>query len=287
MTRIEPKAIETASLTDVGRRRASNQDAFGGLVTAAGARLLIVADGMGGHAGGATASRLAVEAIESFVEHSQGDPAALLRGALEEANRRVYAEARKDPDLSGMGTTGVALLFQPDGSAWVAHVGDSRAYRLRDGALEPLTADHSLVAELERGGMITAEEARVHPRRNEVLRCIGVDPEVDVDVAPVEIEPGDQYLLCSDGLSGVLCDDEIAAELLRSPPELAVRRLVEAANECGGPDNITVQIAHIPAAPRAKRREGRAPRRWHLSPPLLVAAALLVALLAAALLWGR
>jgi protein phosphatase len=295
MTQIDPKSIETASLTDVGRRRASNQDAFGGLVPASGARLLIVADGMGGHAGGATASRVAVETVEEVVARSTDAPETTLRAALEAANRRVHEEAQNDASLAGMGTTGVALLFQPDGSAWVAHVGDSRAYRLRDGRLEQLTPDHSLVAELERRGMITAEEAQVHPRRNEVLRSIGVEPEVDVDVVRVDARPGDQYLLCSDGLSGVVGDEEIAAELLRAPPEVAVRRLVDAANERGGPDNITVQVARIPdagarsrheesARDKLQREERRArQRRVHR---LLIAVVVVAVLLVLTLIWG-
>jgi protein phosphatase len=295
MTQIDPKSIETASLTDVGRRRASNQDAFGELMAASGARLLVVADGMGGHAGGATASRVAVEIIEEVVGRSTEAPETLLRAALETANSRVHEEAQKDASLSGMGTTGVALLFQPDGSAWVAHVGDSRAYRLRDGKLEQLTPDHSLVAELERRGMITAEEAQAHPRRNEVLRSIGVEPEVEVDVAQVDARPGDQYLLCSDGLSGVVNDDEIAAELLRAPPEVAARRLVDAANERGGPDNITVQIARVPVSGAAARREEsardklecqkRRSRRRRVR-RLLVAVVTVALLLAMALIWG-
>lgn len=295
MTQIDPRSIETASLTDVGQRRASNQDAFGELVAASGARLLIVADGMGGHAGGATASRVAVETIEEVVGRSTDAPEMLLRMALEAANHRVHEEAQKDASLSGMGTTGVAMLFQPDGSAWVAHVGDSRAYRLRDGSLEQLTPDHSLVAELERRGMITAEEAQVHPRRNEVLRSIGVEPEVEVDVAQVDARAGDQYLLCSDGLSGVVGDEEIAAELLRAPPEVAARRLVDTANERGGPDNITVQIARVPdpeararqeesAGDKLQRQERRArQRRVHR---LLMAVVIVALLLAVALIWG-
>ena len=144
-----------------------------------------------------------------------------------------------------MGTTGVALLLEPDGRAWVANVGDSRAYRLRDGRLEQLTLDHSLVAELVRRGMLTAEEAQVHPRRNEVLRSLGVEAEVSVDVTAVDVQAGDQYLLCSDGLSGVVDDQEIAAVLIAEAPADAVRRLVDAANERGGPDNVTVLIARV------------------------------------------
>jgi protein phosphatase len=295
MTRIDPRSIETASLTDVGRRRSSNQDAYGELLADSGARLLIVADGMGGHAGGATASRVAIETIEEVVGRSTDAPETLLRAALEAANSPVHEEAKKDASLSGMGTTGVALLFQPDGSTWVAHVGDSRAYRLRDGNLEQLTPDHSLVAELERRGMITAEEAQTHPRRNEVLRSIGVEPEVEVDVAQVDARPGDQYLLCSDGLSGVVDDDEIAAELLHAPPEVAARRLVDAANEHGGPDNITVQIARVPepqdlaqheegGGDRPERQERQAQRRRVRR--LLVAVVIVALLLAIALIGG-
>jgi protein phosphatase len=281
MRPIDPRDIETASLSDVGLRRASNQDAYGGGLAPSGARLLIVADGMGGHAGGATASRVAIEVVEEAFATSSDAPELLLRGALEAANRRVHEQAQSDASLRGMGTTGVALLFAPDGGVWVAHVGDSRAYRLRDGRLEQLTFDHSLVAQLEARGLITAEEARVHPRRNEVLRSIGVDPEVDVDVARGEVESGDQYLLCSDGLSGVLRDEEIAAALLREPPEVAAQQLVDAANARGGPDNITVQIARVPAA--AARALGR--RAWRRR-GVRLAAGIAAALLAIALIWG-
>lgn len=279
MRAFDPRLIETASATDVGRRRATNQDAFGSADAESGARLLIVADGMGGHAGGATASRLAVEAVVEVFQRSSEPPDATLRRALESANARVYAESQRDPSLAGMGTTGVALAFAPDGAAWVAHVGDSRAYRLRDGELEPLTADHSLVGELLRRNMITPEEAEHHPRRHEVLRSIGVEAEVQVDVAPVDVRPGDRFLLCSDGLCGVVHDAEIAAVLAREVPEAAVRELVAAANTRGGPDNITVQIARVPpAAPR----HAMAPdtlQRWHLAAAVLLALVLVIGLI--------
>jgi protein phosphatase len=169
----------------------------------------------------------------------------MLRQALEAANERIYRSAQEESALHGMGTTGVALLLEPGGGAWVAHVGDSRAYQLRDGKLQPITADHSAVAELQRRGMITAEEAAVHPRRNELLRSIGVEPDVEVDVSPVDVQPGDCFLLCSDGLSGVVSDEEIAAVIQSQPPEQAVRTLVESANARGGPDNITVIVAAV------------------------------------------
>src|SRR5215813_8919555 len=244
--RIDPAQIEIASLSDTGRQRANNQDAFGEGYARSGARWIMVADGMGGHAGGATASRVAVDTVSSAVASSELAAGAALRSALEAANRAVHDEAQRDRSLAGMGTTGVAALFSADGAAFVANVGDSRAYRLRDGAFEQITFDHSLVAELQRRGMITAEEALVHPRRNEVLRSLGIEPDVQVDMHELELAPGDLFLLCSDGLSGVLRDAEIAEVMDRESPAQAVRTLVDLANHRGGPDNVTVQIARIP-----------------------------------------
>ena len=158
----------------------------------------------------------------------------------------VHGESQRNRDLSGMGTTGVAALFSADGVAFVANVGDSRAYRLRDGTFEQITLDHSLVAEMQRRGLLTEEEALVHPRRNEVLRSLGVEPDVVVDLHQLELQPGDLFLLCSDGLSGVVRDAEIAEVVRREAARPAVRTLVDFANSRGGPDNITVQIAQIP-----------------------------------------
>ena len=246
MSRFDPERICVVSLSDTGRQRSSNQDLYGESRAPDGSRVLIVADGMGGHAGGETASRIAVETVCARVEGASQAPELALRDALAEANRAIFERARGDAGLAGMGTTGVALWFGPGGASAVAHVGDSRAYRLRGGRLERLTEDHSLVAELQRRGLLSEEQAAVHPRRNELLRSLGIDPEVEVDVAPVELEPGDCFLLCSDGLCGVLADDEIAAVLAREAPEQAARSLVDGANERGGPDNITVQIARVP-----------------------------------------
>lgn len=246
MTRFDPAQIRTAQLTDVGRARSENQDACQEFRSPSGARLLAVADGMGGHQGGATASRLAMETLGEVFEQAPDADGEMLRAALEVANQRVHQAAQGRPELHGMGTTCVALLFGAKGSAWVAHVGDSRAYALRGGRLEQLTADHSTVAELVRLGKITPEEAAVHPRRNEILRSIGAESGVEVDLAPVEVQAGDQFLLCSDGLSGVLSDQEIGAVILREPPERAVRLLVDFANERGGPDNVTAMVTAVP-----------------------------------------
>ena len=241
--------VETASLSDVGRVRSENQDACAEMQSPAGSRLLVVADGMGGHQGGSMASRLAVEAIDGVFQRGDLSGEALLETAIREANTRVHSTAAQDTTLYGMGTTVVALLFDSGlESAWIAHVGDSRIYRLRDGLFEQLTEDHSAVAELVRRGVITPEEAETHPRRNEILRSLGVEAEAEPTLANVELRPGDQLLLCSDGLSGVLSDDEIAAVLLRTPPAQAVQTLVDTVNARGAPDNVTVMIAAIPHA---------------------------------------
>ena len=286
MTRFDPEHLEVASLCDIGRQRTSNQDACGEVRSAAGARLLVVADGMGGHAGGETASRLAVETICAAIAGSRQAPGEALRAAFEAANRAVHAAAQRDARLAGMGTTGVALCFSPDGAAYVANVGDSRAYRLRAGRLEQISSDHSLVAELQRRGLLTAEEALVHPRRNEVLRSLGVEPDVQVDLHELACAAGDVFLLCSDGLSGRSRDAEIAELLARDVAVEAARGLVELANRRGGPDNVTVQVARIPAPERessAASGGGPAPRQL---PVWLLACAMAASLLALALWWG-
>lgn len=240
-------SLETALLSDVGRVRTENQDAGAELQRPSGERLLVVADGMGGHQGGQMASRLTVEVVNEVFQRGDLSGEELLDAAIEEANQRVYDTAARDPSLHGMGTTAVLVLLEDrlDG-AWIAHVGDSRIYRLRDGRMEQLTEDHSAVAEMVRRGVITPEEAATHPRRNEILRSLGVHPEVDPTIAHVDLREGDQILLCSDGLSGVLSDQEIGAVLLRSAPAEAVRTLVDSVNQRGAPDNVTVLIAAVP-----------------------------------------
>ena len=178
----------------VGQVREVNQDAVGSVISRGDGLLLVVADGMGGHRGGETASRLAIEAICEVVGGSSDAPEHTLVRAVEEANRRVYETAQNDVSLTGMGTTGVALFIQPDASMWVANVGDSRAYRKRGGVFERLTSDHSLVAELQRRGEITEEEARVHPKRNQLLRAIGIDAQVEVDISREQVRPGGGFV---------------------------------------------------------------------------------------------
>ncbi len=251
MGEVEFSKIVTAGLTDVGLVRSNNQDAIGEFThTDSALRLLVVADGMGGHRGGEVASQMAVDTVGDSFRESRAAPPENLRVALERANRAINTASEKDGSLAGMGTTCVALLFGRNGKAWVAHVGDSRAYRLSAGRLSQLTNDHSVVGELMRMGKITSEQARNHPQRNEILRAIGTQESVSVDLSPVPVEPGDRFLLCSDGLSTMLSDTKIADVLGREAPEHAARILVDLANEHGGADNISVQIAAVPGTPR-------------------------------------
>jgi serine/threonine protein phosphatase PrpC len=212
---------------------------------------MVVADGMGGHKAGAEASQLAIETIGEVFTGTTLPPDEMLCLALETANHRIYSLSREDPELRGMGTTAVAMLFCPDQTAWVAHVGDSRAYRYRDAQLEPITRDHSVVAELERRGHLTPEEAAVHPRRNEILRSVGVQASVEVEVAQVDLQIDDRYVICSDGLSGMVTDPDIAAVVDAYPIADAANLLIQMANDAGGQDNVTVQIARfaLPDAP--------------------------------------
>jgi PPM family protein phosphatase len=224
--------------------------------------LFIVADGMGGHVAGEVASRIAVEAVESFIEETNGvdrnrtwpfpfEPELSLSGnrlkaAFRLANRRIASAIGEAQDLRGMATTASALLLGPD-SACVGHVGDSRVYVLREGELHQITSDHSWVEEQVRAGTLTASAARQHPWRNVVTRALsgGDDPEVDV----TEISPlaGDRYLLCSDGLFGVVSNARIAEILAGTGDGLddICQQLIEAANDGGGPDNITALVLQI------------------------------------------
>jgi protein phosphatase len=237
--------IETGSESHVGLVRSVNQDRCAEFEDGRGNRLLVVADGMGGHRGGETASRLAVEAMGEIFGRSEESLEQTIRSAVETANERIHECAGADADLAGMGTTIVGLALGEGGEAWVAHVGDSRLYLLRQGKLDALTADHSLVAEMHRQGFITAEEAQVHPRRNELTRSVGVASGVDVEISRIAMRPGDRFLLCSDGLCGYVGDEEIRQVLESEPPLGAARVLVDRANAKGGYDNVTVQVVAI------------------------------------------
>jgi protein phosphatase len=228
--------VRTASLTDPGRRRRHNEDAF-----VCEPPLFAIADGMGGAQAGELASELAA-AVVGRADADGRTGRELVVGLIEDANRSVYERAAGDASVSGMGTTMTVALAEDD-QVWIGHVGDSRAYLLRNGELEQLTDDHSLVAELVRSGRLTREEAEQHPNRSMITRVLGTEPEVAVDVRAVQTRPGDVFVLCSDGLSSMVGDDAIR-EVLEGQDDLdvAARVLVEQANAAGGEDNITVVL---------------------------------------------
>lgn len=243
--------VQAVLKTDVGKIRSENQD-FGTYTTPqeeassqAGGRLLIVADGMGGHRGGATASRLATETVKAQYLHSEtGDVAAALRDALTRANARVFTEAQSNPDLRGMGTTTSALVIRGN-QGWFAHVGDSRIYLVRGGEIKQLTQDHSLVATMVREGLLTSQEAENHPRRNVLQRSIGVGEEVEIDVqGPMDVQENDVFVLCSDGLHGLVKESEIK-DIAKRPLRQAAEEFVKLALERGAPDNVTVIVARV------------------------------------------
>jgi PPM family protein phosphatase len=254
-------SLKWAVRSDPGLKRTSNEDSYS---TRPDVGLFVVADGMGGHVAGEVASRVAVEAIEAFIQETAGadknrtwpfpfDPsvsleANRLRAAFRLANRKIASAIADSQDLRGMATTASAVLLGPQGAS-VAHVGDSRVYVLRSGKLEQLTHDHSWVEEQVRAGTLTPTAARQHPWRNVVTRALsgGDDPEVDVtEVVP---RPGERYLLCSDGLFTVLPDARIADLLgdMKASLDAIAGALIAAANQAGGPDNITALILHIDA----------------------------------------
>lgn len=224
--------------TDVGRVRDGNEDAY---LVDDDMGLAAVADGMGGHRAGEVASATALEALRAAV--TSGRP---LRESIEDANDAVFTKSLTDASLRGMGTTLTAATLVAGDTLLVGHVGDSRAYLLHDGELRQVTDDHSLVEELVREGRLTADEAAVHPQRSIITRALGIDPTVNVDVYPVELTPGDRLLLCSDGLTGMVQPDDIAATLRReSDPARVASQLVDAANAAGGEDNITVVVVAV------------------------------------------
>lgn len=231
------KVGDSAGLSDPGRVRRRNEDAF-----VVAPPLFVVADGMGGAQAGEIASRLAVTAFREYHAADGLEPEARLRAVVQEANRRIHARASSDPRASGMGTTVTAVLVA-GGRAAIAHVGDSRAYRLRDGALEQLTQDHSLVADLVRSGRLTREEAEIHPQRSVITRALGTDAAVKVDSFSADLRPGDVFLLCSDGLTTMVGDETVGRTIAgASDVAAAARSLVQAANEAGGEDNVTAVL---------------------------------------------
>jgi len=224
----------------VGRVRKTNEDSA--LVMSAPG-VYAVADGMGGHNAGDVASKLAVDCMRRRML-GRKPHVALLQNAVQETNIVLLQRAKEDPAYHGMGTT-LTLLCEQEDSALIAHVGDSRCYRCRSGTLQQCTQDHSLVGELMRQGVLTPEEARAHPYRNVITRSLGTAGHVEVDIQEVDVRPGDRFLLCSDGLCGLVSDEDIAG-LLRvdrnKSVEAAADALLAAALDAGGTDNITLLV---------------------------------------------
>lgn len=246
--------ITSCGITDVGLKRSHNEDNY--LINEE-LNLFVVADGMGGHAGGEYASAICVNTVEEVVTSLElngespiesDDPVEVsrekLRYSIQLSGRRIFEKATELPEYHGMGTTAVVLLLDR-GNAIVAHVGDSRVYLLRDGRCDQLTDDHSLVFQKMKEGLITAEQAKTHRMRNVITRSLGYQEDVEVDVQVKAIRRGDRFILCSDGLSGHLEPEEIAEVLDRLGPQEGARRLIEIACERGGEDNITAIVARI------------------------------------------
>jgi serine/threonine protein phosphatase PrpC len=257
--------IQIGVRSDVGLAREINEDAY--LIDDP---LFVVADGMGGHVAGDVASSTAVGVIaDEFAAADVGNPDSLI-AMLRRANSVIWQKAQSNPSLRGMGTTCTLLAIQ-DSQAHLAHVGDSRAYLLRDGELSQLTEDHTLVGRMVREGRLSQEEAEHHPQRNIIMRVLGGDSDVEVDILSLDLAPDDQLLLCSDGLTSMIGADLIRQTLEReADAQAAADRLVQLANKAGGEDNITAVVIHVrdsegpPPPPRRSEASAPVPKR---SPP--------------------
>ena len=242
----------SASASHIGKVRDRNEDSYfqyepkGAKDKAKGA-LFMVADGMGGHSGGDIASRIAVETIKDhYYSTGNGSAEKILSDAFELANQAIINKALNDSSLFGMGTTCTAMAIKDD-RAFFAHLGDSRAYLLRKNKLEQITQDHSLVGDMVRSGMISREDARNHPQRNIITKSLGSQEKIkpETPCSPLVLQKGDVIMLCSDGLTSFVGDDDIRNILSENPPKKACERLVSLANDTGGGDNITVQVVSI------------------------------------------
>ena len=250
--------FSSCGITDIGKKRQKNEDSY--LVNDK-MKLYVVADGMGGHAGGEFASKIAVATVEeilkgedkknvpkdSYLESGETADTAKtdkLREAITRAGSKICERSIHDPELRGMGTTATAILFHND-KAYIAHVGDSRAYCFKDSNIHQLTEDHSLVHEQLKSGLITEDEAKSHQLKNIITRSVGVQEEVEVDTIVWPLKDGDKYLLCSDGLSNMVTDLEMKDIVLRYSVENGAKTLVDLANERGGDDNITLILIKV------------------------------------------
>jgi protein phosphatase len=245
--------ITSAGITNVGMKRQNNEDNY--LINDE-LGLYIVCDGMGGHAGGEYASQIAVTTVEEVLSNIRDENAELdasadeqvtqekIKYAVRLAGKRIYERAQTDPEFRGMGTTAVILLFRK-GMTYLAHVGDSRGYLVRGGEITQRTEDHSWVNEQIKAGLITADTAKHHRFRNIITRSLGFQEEVEIDTQVLRAEPGDLYLLCSDGLSNLVDDREMAELLVEKSFQESARDMIEIANGRGGDDNITLVVARV------------------------------------------
>jgi protein phosphatase len=257
--------ILSCGITDIGQRRQRNEDSY--LVNDK-LGLYIVADGMGGHAGGEFASKIAVSTVEEiirgedrekskvqdnhYLDTAEGEQQSMgggveqerLKDAINRAGNMIVRRAYEEPELKGMGTTATVMQVV-DGKAYFAHVGDSRAYCVRDGQIIQITEDHSLVHEQLKSGLITEEEAKTHQLKNIITRSVGVQEEVEVDTIVWQLQKDDLYLMCSDGLSNMIDDDEIGEVIGKGDVEQGARELVDLANDRGGDDNITLILLKV------------------------------------------
>lgn len=247
------EGIEVAGLSDVGCQRENNEDSYAYWEPASDAeyehkgRLAIVADGMGGHEGGQEASRIAVEAVQKvYAETPDSNPQALLAAAFREAHERIRSYAAKHPELRGMGTTATAIVVLSH-HLYYSHIGDSRLYLVRAGQVSRLTRDHSYVGRLVEDGVISSEEAEMHPQRHILTAALGTGQEFtpDVPAHAIALEAGDVLVLCTDGLWGQVSEHEVGQAVLENSPGEACRLLVKMAKDRGGPDNITVQVLRV------------------------------------------
>jgi protein phosphatase len=242
--------IQVAQLSHIGMHRSENQDSMNyvnpedkELLKTRGC-LLMVADGMGGAAGGRVASQIASSVVPKAYYANSADPLESLRHAFQAANQEILQRSQADSSLQGMGTTATAIAFLA-GKCFFAHVGDTRLYRVRGHQIQQLTKDHSMVATMVREGLISEVDARHHPQRNILLRSVGVKEEIAIDVQSEEVKKGDVYVLCTDGLHGLVEDQEIATIVEEEIPEMACESLVTFANQRGGFDNVTIQVAVV------------------------------------------
>ncbi len=227
-----------AARTHSGHVRPTNQDTLIVLT-----HLFGVADGMGGHKGGEVASAQTAAVLGELLEKREPD-AQLLEEAIQEANRRLYARQAEEKNLEGMGTT-VTVLWEGANHVWIGHVGDSRAYLYQKGSLSQVTQDHSVVAEMIRQGILTKEKAKKHPYRNVITRAVGTAPTIDADVMRLDKHPGDIWLLCSDGLHGMVEEEDMAHLMEKSSLEEAAEALMQKALENGGRDNISLVLCRV------------------------------------------